>query len=89
MFGSSHKLTLNISRMLKPTIGYWEIGKPVNEEERKNNRMLAIVAVRFYEGDVFTEEVIDLTDTFDGTFATFELPEGQWRVYVIYKTRTD
>ena len=89
VFGSSHKLTLNISRMLKPTIGYWEIGKPVNEEERKNNRMLAIVAVRFYEGDVFTEEVIDLTDTFDGTFATFELPEGQWRVYVIYKTRTD
>ena len=89
VFGSSHKLTLNISRMLKPTIGYWEIGKPVNEEERKNNRMLAIVAVRFYEGDVFTEDVIDLTDTFDGTFATFELPEGQWRVYVIYKTRTD
>ena len=38
---------------------------------------------------MFTEEVIDLTDTFDGTFATFELPEGQWRVYVIYKTRTD
>uniref|UniRef100_UPI000AA0A165 glycosyl hydrolase n=1 Tax=Mediterraneibacter glycyrrhizinilyticus TaxID=342942 RepID=UPI000AA0A165 len=89
VFGSSHKLTLNISRMLKPTIGYWEIGKPVNEEERKNNRMLAIAAVRFYEGDVFTEDVIDLTDTFDGTFATFELPEGQWRVYVIYKTRTD
>ena len=89
VFGSKHRLTLNVSRMLKPTIGYWEIGKPVNDEERKNNRMLSIVAVRFAEGDVFTEEAVDLTDTFDGTFATFELPEGQWRVYVIYKTRTD
>lgn len=89
VFGSKHRLTLNISRMLKPTIGYWEIGKPVNEEERKKNRMLSIVAVRFEEGDLFTEDVVDLTDTFDGTFATFELPEGQWRVYVTYKTRTD
>lgn len=89
VFGSRHKLTLNVSRMLKPTIGFWEIGQPVNYEERANNSLLAVVAVRFSEGSCFREEVIDLTDTYDGENAVFTLPEGQWRIHVIYKTRTD
>lgn len=89
IFGGSHKRTLNINRMLKPTIGYWEIGLPVNEEERKKNQLIAITAVKFGEGDIFKEETIDLLHTYDGTNATFELPEGQWRIYVVYKTRTD
>lgn len=89
LFGSSHRLTLNISRMLRPAIGYWDLGKPVNEEERAKNQLYAILAVKYAEGNIFREEVVDLTDTFDGTFATFELPKGQWRVHVIYKTRTD
>lgn len=89
LFGSSHRLTLNISRMLRPAIGYWDLGKPVNEEERAKNQLYAILAVKYAEGNIFREEVVDLTDTFDGTFATFELPEGQWRVHVIYQTRTD
>lgn len=89
VFGSQHKLTLNVSRMLKPTIGFWEIGLPVNYEERARNSLLAVVAVRFDEGSCFREEVIDLTDAYDGKNVSFTLPEGQWRIHVIYKTRTD
>lgn len=89
IFGSRHKLTLHVGRMLKPTIGFWEIGNPVNEEERAKNSLLAMIAVRFDEGNRFHEEVIDLTDTYDGQYAVFDLPQGQWRIHVIYKTRTD
>lgn len=89
IFGGQHTLTLNVSRMLKPSIGYWQIGDPVDYAERANNKLYAILAAKFVEGNVFTEEVLDLTDTYDGTFAKFTLPEGQWRVFVLYNTRTD
>ena len=90
IFGRSGKHTLDISRMLKPSIGYWDIGKPADYAERANNRLYAILALRFTEGDVFSEDVLDLTDTYDGErFANFELPQGQWRIYVLYTTRTD
>ena len=89
IFGSRHTLTLNVSRMLKPSIGYWQIGDPVDYAERANNKLYAILAARYTEGNVFSEDVIDLTDTYDGTFSKFTLPEGQWRVFVLYNTRTD
>lgn len=89
VFGSRHPLTLHAARMLKPTIGFWEIGNPVNEKERANNRLLGVLAVRFGEGSRFHEDVIDLTDAYDGQYVSFCLPEGQWRIHVIYKTRTD
>ena len=89
VFGSAHERTLDVSAMLKPVIGFWELGDPVNYEERAKNRLYSITAVRLDEGDKCLEETIDLTDTFDGRLATFTLPEGAWRVFVIFKTRTD
>ena len=89
LFGGVHERTLQVSRMLKPVIGYWQLGQPVNEEERKNNRLVALVAARFTDKDRFSPEVMDLTDTVEGEYATFCLPEGQWQVHAIYKTRTD
>ena len=89
IFGSQHMLTLNVSRMMKPSIGYWQIGDPADYAERANNKLYAILAAKYTEGNVFSEEVIDLTDSYDGTFAKFTLPKGQWRVFVLYHTRTD
>ncbi len=89
IYGGQHQRTLNVSRMLKPNIGYWQIGDPVDYAERANNKLYAILAVRLSEGNVFAEDVVNLTDTFDGTYAKFTLPEGQWRVFVLYLTRTD
>jgi 3-methyladenine DNA glycosylase AlkD len=37
VFGASRPLTLNVGRMLKPSIGFWEIGNPVDHAERANN----------------------------------------------------
>ena len=90
IFGKKGKHTLDISRMLKPSIGYWDIGKPVDYAERANNRLFAILALPFAGDDIFEEKVLDLTDSYDGErFADFELPGGQWRIHVLYTTRTD
>lgn len=83
-------LTLNIRRMLKPAIGFWEIEDAMkNMEERAKNKLLTVIAVKAAEGKMLHEEVIDLTDTVKDDFAHFSLPEGMWTVYVIFKTRTD
>ena len=90
IFGSVHERTLHVERMLKPVIGFWQLGQPVNEEERKNNQLVALIAVRFADKERFLEEsVIDLTDRVRDGYASFCLPEGQWRVHAIYRTRTD
>ncbi len=77
IFGGEYERSLNVSRMLKPSIGFWQIGDPVDYAER------------YAEGNVFQEEVIDLTEKYDGCYVKFTLPKGNWRVFVIYKTRTD
>ena len=90
VFGSARPLTLNVQRMLKPSIGFWEIGDPVDYAERANNRLVALTALRFEEESRFHEDAIDLTATVDEQgFAHFTLPEGAWRVHAIYRTRTD
>ena len=90
VFGSSRPLTLNVARMLKPSIGFWEIGNPVDYAERANNRLFALTALRFEENSRFYEDAIDLTDCVDEEgFAHFTLPEGAWRVHALYTTRTD
>lgn len=83
-------LSLDIRRMLKPAIGFWEIeGALKNMEERAKNKMLSVIAVRNGEGKKLHEEVIDLTDTVKDDAAEFTLGAGAWTVYVLFKTRTD
>ena len=89
IFGGAYERSLNVSRMLKPSIGFWQIGDPVDYAERENNQLYAILAVRYAEGNIFHEEVIDLTENYDGCYVKFTLPKGNWRVFVLYKTRTD
>ena len=89
IFGKSRPLTLNIRRMLKPTIGFWEIGNPVDYEEQAKNSLVAAVALPFEEGNLFHEDPVDLTDLCREGSLSFTLPQGQWRIHVIYKTRTD
>ena len=59
VFGSACERTLNVGRMLKPSIGFWEIGNPVDYAERANNRLLALTALRFEEDERFHEDAIN------------------------------
>ncbi|MCF0128322.1 MAG: glycoside hydrolase family 2 [Pseudobutyrivibrio sp.] len=88
---SGRKLTINVNRMLKPAIGYWEIEDFFKTMgTRMANRVLSVIAVRRGDGKLLKEEMIDLTDSLgeDG-FATFTLPDGLWRIFVIFKSQTD
>ena len=89
LFGSARRRTLRIDRMMKPVIGYWQLGTPADYAEQAGNRLIGVVALRFASGNTFAEEAIDLTDKVKDGMASFTLPEGQWRVHVLYRTRTD
>lgn len=89
IFGASRPLSLNIQRMLKPTIGFWEIGNPVDYAEQARNTLVCAAAQRYEEGHAFHEDVVDLTDQCRDGRVSFKLPEGQWRIHVVYRTRTD
>ncbi|MBQ8054316.1 MAG: glycoside hydrolase family 2 [Lachnospiraceae bacterium] len=89
IYGASRPLSLNIQRMLKPTIGFWEIGNPVDYAEQARNTLVCAAALRYEEGHAFHEDVVDLTDQCRDGKVSFTLPEGQWRIHVVYRTRTD
>lgn len=89
IFGTSHQQTLNVKAMLKPTVKFWELDNKVNQEERNRNKLVSMVALKFHHGNIFKEEIIDLFHTIDGDWATFQLPQGQWKICVVYQTKTD
>lgn len=89
VLGAQNEITLNIKSMLKPKRNWLDIGKPLDEEEQKNNKLIGITASRFVRDGIVSESLIDLTDEVDNGFLTYTLPEGQWRIFVVYETRTD
>lgn len=89
VFGNSHQIDLQVKRMLRPTMKFWNLGKPVDTEEQERNYLLSLTAVRIDHENVLCEETIDLRENFDGTWARFCLPAGSWRIYAVYVTRTD
>ena len=42
--------------MMKPVIGYWQLGTPADYAEQAGNRLIGVVALRFASGNTFTEE---------------------------------
>ena len=88
IFGPSRLVTIPVERMTKPKLEFTDLGKPL-DPERENNRLFAVVACRIAAGNILSEESIDLTDSVKDGYATFQLPEGAWRVYVVYVTHTD
>ncbi|MEH7418020.1 glycosyl hydrolase [Neobacillus drentensis] len=89
VLGAQNEVTIHISPMLKPKTSWLDIGKPIDKEEQKNNILMSVVAGKLVTDGMINEELIDLTDRVEGDFLTCTLPEGQWRIYVVYETKTD
>ncbi|MEH7131071.1 sugar-binding domain-containing protein [Neobacillus drentensis] len=89
ILGAQNEVTVHITPMLKPKSSWLDIGKPIDKEEQKNNKLISIVAAKLVTDGIINEELIDLTDRVEGDFLTCNLPEGPWRLYVIYETKTD
>jgi hypothetical protein len=75
--------------MLKPKSSWLDIGKPIDKEEQRNNKLISVVAAKLVNEGIIYEELLDLTDSVEGDFLTCTLPEGPWRLFVIYETKTD
>ena len=89
VFGASRPIELHIQKMLRPIVKFWEMGRPANEEERAKNTLYSVTALRFADGNLFTEERVDLTGQVQDGWLRCQLPEGQWKIVVVYRTRTD
>ncbi|MDR4946740.1 glycosyl hydrolase [Neobacillus cucumis] len=89
VLGAQSEVTIHISPMLKPKTSWLDIGKPIDKEEQKHNKLISVVAGKLVTDGIINEELIDLTDRVEGDFLTCTLPEGAWRIYVVYETKTD
>jgi hypothetical protein len=89
ILGAQNEVTVHISPMLKPKSSWLDIGKPIDKEEQKNNKLISVVAAKLVTAGIISEELIDLTDSVDGEYVTCTLPEGPWRLFVSYETKTD
>ncbi|MEH7094123.1 glycosyl hydrolase [Neobacillus vireti] len=89
VLGAQNEVTIHISPMLKPKTSWLDIGKPIDKEEQKNNKLISVTAGKLVIDGIISEELIDLTDRVQGDFLTCILPEGPWRIFVVYETKTD
>ncbi|MFB3159880.1 glycosyl hydrolase [Neobacillus sp. 179-J 1A1 HS] len=89
ILGAQNEVTVHITPMLKPKSSWLDIGKPIDKEEQKNNKLMCVVAAKLVTDGIISEELIDLTDSVEGDFLTCTMPEGPWRLFVIYETKTD
>ncbi|WP_160719282.1 glycosyl hydrolase [Bacillus sp. USDA818B3_A] len=89
VLGAQNEVTIHISPMLKPKTSWLDIGKPIDKKEQKNNKLMSVVAGKLVTDGMIKEDIIDLTDRVEGGFLTCALPEGPWRIYVVYETKTD
>ncbi|MBT2721135.1 sugar-binding domain-containing protein [Bacillus sp. ISL-46] len=89
ILGAQNEVTVHITPMLKPKSSWLDIGKPIDKEEQKNNKLISVVAAKLVTDGIIYEELIDLTDRVEGDFLTCSLPGGSWRLYVVYETKTD
>lgn len=89
VFGAKDEVSIHLKPMLKPKMTFLDLGKQKDIEEQNKNKLVSVVAARLIKGGIINEELINLTDKVNGDFLTVKLPEGAWRVYVIYETKTD
>lgn len=88
VWGARDEVSLQISKMIHPTFSFLELGQPRNLEEEANNVLFSVSAYRLIEENQVDESsAIDLTDQVRDDWLNISLPEGSWRVYVVYKTR--
>lgn len=58
-----------------------------NPRKFDDDALLAVVAARLVEGDTVSSETIVLTDQVKDGWLTWDVPEGVWRIFVVYETR--
>lgn len=90
VWGKTGEVTISVHQMLKPLVSFMELDKPIDMEERTENKLVAVTAYPL-RGDCKLDEsgAIDLTDKVKGDYLTWRFPKENYRLFVIYETCTD
>lgn len=90
VWGPKGEITIPVSKMQKPLVSFLELDKPRDLEEQGRNQLVAVVAYPVREELKLEESgAIDLTGEVKDGCVTWTFPQDNYRVYVIYETRTD
>lgn len=91
VYGPVPEASLDVESLAhyKPTIR--EFPHPIFSEQnpRKfdDDELVAVVASRLIEGDTISAQTLDLTDQVKDGWLEWDVPDGVWRIFVVYKTR--
>ena len=58
-----------------------------NPRQFDDDQLMAVVAAKLVEGDTVSAETVVLTDQVTDGWLSWDVPEGVWRIFVVYKTR--
>lgn len=90
VWGAKSGMEMPIDSMMKPKTTWMDIGKPADLEERANNKAISITAYPLVEDAAIDfSNGIDLLPYYADGKVVCQLPEGNWRIFVVYETRTD
>ncbi|MBS5523829.1 MAG: glycoside hydrolase family 2 [Clostridiales bacterium] len=91
VYGPVPEATLNVEGLAhyRPTIR--EFANPIfaekNPRKFNDDELFAVVAAKVLEGDTVSKETVVLTDKVRDGWLSWDVPEGVWRIFVVYKTR--
>ena len=89
--GPLPEATLNVAGMAKTVPNPFAAPLPFFDAPKKrvfdDDRLLAVVASRLVEGSQVDAALLDLTGQVRGGQLEWDVPEGMWRIFVLYNTR--
>ena len=90
VWGARTEMTMPIDCMMKPRTTWLDLDKPADLEERSKNKPVSIAAFPLAEDrKIDLSQGIDLMPYYENGQVKTKLPEGNWRIFTVYQTRTD
>lgn len=90
VWGARTEMTMPVDCMMQPRTTWLDLGKPADHEERSRNKPVSITAFPLVEDRrIDVKKAIDLMPYYADGKVIHKLPEGIWRIFTVYETRTD
>lgn len=87
MAGPARRVEFRLSEYMKPApLPPWMPPKPQPEDDYGDDELLRVLACRLLEGEEY-DVPIDLTGQIQGDTVVFDLPDGYYKIFVVYITR--
>ena len=89
VMGPVPEAVLNVGDMAKYVPNMFAPSNPSMSEQNprafSDDELMAVVAARLVKGDVISGETVDLTDKVHDGLLEWDVPDGPWRIFVVYR----